>query len=94
MAEISLALHAPLARADLPGLYAQMCRLIQPDVTIARFDVSAARADAVTVDALAQLQLLAKRRGCQVRLRGCSAELRDLVAFMGLTNVLPEDRVG
>jgi ABC-type transporter Mla MlaB component len=63
-------------------------------VTIARFDVSAARADAVTVDALAQLQLLAKRRRCQIRLRGCSPALRDLVEFMGLTNVLPEDRVG
>jgi ABC-type transporter Mla MlaB component len=89
--EISLALRGPLQRADLPGLRERLCRLIEPGVRIARFDVSAARADAVTVDALAQLQLLARRRGCQVRLRGCSRELRALVAFMGLTDVLPED---
>jgi ABC-type transporter Mla MlaB component len=89
--EINFALRGPLQRADLPGLRERVCRLIRPGVTIARFDVSAARADAVTVDALAQLQLLARRRGCQVRLRGCSRELRELVAFMGLDSVLPDD---
>jgi ABC-type transporter Mla MlaB component len=89
--EISLALRGPLRRDDLPGLRDRLCRLIAPGIRIARFDVSGARADAVTVDALAQLQLLAKRRGCQVRLRGCSRELRELVAFMGLDSVLPDD---
>ena len=48
--------------------------------------------DAVTVDALARLQLAAQRRGCRVRLRNASAELRELVAFMGLADVLA--RVG
>jgi ABC-type transporter Mla MlaB component len=91
MAEISLALHAPLAPGDLPGLAQRLCEQIAPGVQTARLDVSVARADALTVDALAQLQLLAKRRGCQVRLRGCSPELRDLVAFMGLTHVLLDD---
>jgi ABC-type transporter Mla MlaB component len=89
--EIRFALRGPLLPADLRGLCQRVCDLIQPGVAIARFDVSAARADAVTVDALAHLQLLARRRGCQVRLLGCSPELRDLVAFMGLTDVLPED---
>jgi hypothetical protein len=46
--------------------------------------------DAVTVDALARLQLAARRRDCVVRLRNASAELLALVAFMGLANVLPE----
>ena len=41
-------------------------------------------ADAVTVDALARLQLAARRHGCQVRLRNASSELLELVAFMGL----------
>ena len=45
--------------------------------------------DAVTCDALARLQLAAKRLGCQVRLRNASPELRELVAFMGLEDVLP-----
>jgi hypothetical protein len=44
----------------------------------------------VTVDALARLQLAARRRGCQIRLRYASAELLDLVAFMGLADVLPD----
>ena len=45
--------------------------------------------DAVTVDALARLQLAARHYGCRVRLRHASCQLLDLVAFMGLTDVLP-----
>jgi ABC-type transporter Mla MlaB component len=44
----------------------------------------------VTVDALARLQLAARRAGCQVRLRRASAELRSLVALMGLADVLAD----
>jgi len=46
-------------------------------------------ADAVTVDALARLQAAAGRYGCRVRLRRASDELLELVAFMGLEDVLP-----
>ena len=46
--------------------------------------------DAAIVDALARLQLVARRRGCGVVLRGASRELLDLVSFMGLGDVLPE----
>jgi ABC-type transporter Mla MlaB component len=52
-------------------------------------DVEGVKADGVTVDALARLQLTARRRRCQVRLRGASHELLELVAFMGLRDVLP-----
>ena len=52
-------------------------------------DVRALPVDAVTVDALARLQVAARRCGCEVRLQGASRELRDLVAFMGLDDVLP-----
>ena len=51
-------------------------------------DVGALAPDAVTVDALARLQLAARRNGCQVRLRNASAELVQLVDFMGLRDVL------
>ena len=44
----------------------------------------------VTVDALARLQLAARRHGCRVRLLNASAGLRELVAFMGLADVLTE----
>jgi ABC-type transporter Mla MlaB component len=51
-------------------------------------DVAGVAADAVTVDALARLQLAARRHACRIRLRGASAALSDLVAFMGLQDVL------
>jgi anti-anti-sigma regulatory factor len=45
-------------------------------------------ADAVAVDALASLQLTAVRLGCVLRLRSASPELQELLAFMGLADVL------
>jgi len=51
-------------------------------------DVGALAADAVTIDVLAQLQLVARRLGCQVQLRNPSDELQRLIAFAGLTEVL------
>jgi ABC-type transporter Mla MlaB component len=62
------------------------------DAAVALCDVSGVEPDAVTVDALARLQLAARRYGCQVRLRNGSRELLELVDFMGLTDVLPERR--
>jgi len=53
-------------------------------------NVAGIGSDAGTVDALARLQLAARRHGCQVRLRGASSELRELVVFMGLRDILPE----
>src|SRR5919204_5222163 len=44
--------------------------------------------DAGTVDALARLQLAARRRGCELRLRRTPAELRCLLDFTGLAEVL------
>jgi anti-anti-sigma regulatory factor len=58
-------------------------------ITVA-INVAGVRANAWTVDALARLQLAARRHGCQIRLRGTSPELRELVVFMGLGDVLPE----
>ena len=55
-------------------------------------DVRGADADAATVDALARLQLAARRWGCRVRLRNASDDLLALVAFMGLADVLPDER--
>ena len=50
--------------------------------------------DAETVDALARLQLTACRLGCGLRLRRASTELQELVAFMGLADVLLRLEVG
>jgi ABC-type transporter Mla MlaB component len=85
------AIEGPIALADLPGLCVRVCGLLeQSRPAVALCDVSGIEPDAVTVDALARLQLAARRHGCQVRLRNGSMELLELVAFMGLSDVLPD----
>ena len=88
---ISFAVWGPIRPDDVPGLCDRVCALFNaehPDVAIC--DVQGVEPDAVTVAALARLQLGARRAGCQVRLRNAAPGLLDLVAFMGLTDVLPE----
>jgi ABC-type transporter Mla MlaB component len=88
---LTLTITGPIAPADLPGLCARVCALFETSrAGTALCDVAGVAPDAVTVDALARLQLAARRRGCQVRLRHASPELLELVAFMGLADVLPE----
>jgi ABC-type transporter Mla MlaB component len=88
---ITFGIHGPLSRSDLPGLCDRVCGLLDDShATIAFCDVSGIVADAVAVDALARLQLAARRYGCQVRLRRPTPALCELVAFMGLHDVLVE----
>jgi ABC-type transporter Mla MlaB component len=88
---IVFAIAGPIARSDLPGLCDRVCALLERSGARQAFcDVSGVEPDAVTVDALARLQLAARRHGCCVRLRNASAELRELVCFMGLECVLTE----
>jgi ABC-type transporter Mla MlaB component len=87
----TFAVRGPIAREDLPGLCQRVCALFaEHGPALAHCDVETVAADAVTVDALARLQLAARRSGCDVRLRHASPELRALVAFLGLDAVLPE----
>ena len=51
-------------------------------------DVGSIAPDATTVDALARLQLNARRLGQEVRLSHVSSELRELLDFVGLGEVL------
>ena len=51
-------------------------------------DVGALAPDAVAVDILARLQLRARRLGLEIRLRHASSELQELLAFVGLCDVL------
>ena len=48
------------------------------------------RPDLLVVDTLARLQLAAARRGWSIRLRNPSDELRALLAFVGLADVIGE----
>jgi ABC-type transporter Mla MlaB component len=87
---VAFAIRGPIARADLPGLCERVCALLERnDCDVVVCDVHGVTVDAVTVDALARLQLAAQRRRCQVRLCGASNDLLELVAFMGLRDVLP-----
>lgn len=86
---LSFSIRGPLGREDLPGLCDRVCALLEGSgAGVAYCDVAGVAPDAVVVDALCRLQLAARRHGCQVRLRNASAELLNLVGFMGLCDVL------
>ncbi len=88
---IQFEIHGPIRRVDLPGLCERVCALFASErPVVAVCDCATVGADAVTVDALAKLQLAARRAGCQVRLRHASPELTSLVALMGLSDVLTD----
>lgn len=86
---ITFAVYGPIYRDDLPGLCARVCRLLERErPEVAFCNVVGVDSDAVAVDALARLQHAAQRHGCSVRLRDASGDLLDLVAFMGLEDVV------
>jgi ABC-type transporter Mla MlaB component len=91
---IVFAIRGPIATGDVPGLCDRVCALLTGDgagpVAVALCDVAGVEPTAGSVDALARLQLAAKRTGCQVRLRNASPDLRALVDFLGLRDVLPD----
>ncbi len=88
---IAFAVSGPIDRTDLPGLCDRICALLaRSGAEVAFCDVSGVGPDAVTIDALARLQHAARRYCCQIRLRRASRELLELLAFMGLSDVLPD----
>jgi ABC-type transporter Mla MlaB component len=86
---VGFAIGERLARADLPTLCERVSAVLDTSgAAVAVCDVSKADADAVTVDALARLQLTARRRGATIQLARVSSDLLDLLAFAGLAEVL------
>jgi hypothetical protein len=88
---IVLILRGPISRADIPALCVRARWLLErcdDDPVIC--DVGAlADPDAVTVDALARLELTAGRVARRILLRDACAELQELLGWMGLRDVLP-----
>ncbi|MEX2420204.1 MAG: STAS domain-containing protein, partial [Actinomycetota bacterium] len=86
-----LVLSDPITPDDIPGLCERARVLLDKtghDPVVC--DVGAlAEPDAVMVDALARLQLTARRLGRRLRFRGACGELLDLLAFVGLGDTLP-----
>jgi ABC-type transporter Mla MlaB component len=88
---IELAVAGPIRRVDIPCLCSHARRLLESgDADRLICDVGAlADPDAVAIDALARLQLTARRVGSQIGLRNASRELRDLLDFAGLSEMIP-----
>jgi hypothetical protein len=86
---VVFAVAGPIARADLPAICGDVAALLEATgADVALCDVEALPADAVAIDALARIQLAARRMGRQVVLRHAADDLHDLVALVGLTGVL------
>jgi anti-anti-sigma regulatory factor len=86
-----LVIGAPIACADVPGLCDRVRRRVEEtDAEVILCDVRGlGRPDALTIHALARLQLTARRLGRRVRLLDPPPELRDLLRFVGLDEALP-----
>ena len=86
---IVLSLGGPLARADLPALCDRGRTLLEAsgaDVLVC--DASRlAEADAVAVDAVARLQLTARRLGRRICVRHAPVELEELLRLTGLAEI-------
>ena len=92
---VAFAIRGPIRRADLPRLCDRVCAVLaESTAVVVDCDVAGVRPDAVTVDAVARLQVAALRRGCAVRLQNASEPLLELVELMGLTHVLSERTAG
>jgi ABC-type transporter Mla MlaB component len=85
-----LVLSGPIDRADITAFCDRARELLEcSDVDLVVCLRALADPDAVTVDALARLQLTARRLGHRVWLSHACGELQTLLALMGLSEVLP-----
>jgi ABC-type transporter Mla MlaB component len=88
---ITLVIGTRVARADIPVLCARVPSLLNgTNAELIECDMSALIGpDAATVDALARLQLTARRLGAEVWLSHASLELQELLGLMGLRDAVP-----
>jgi ABC-type transporter Mla MlaB component len=86
----TLVVRGPIMLEDVPVLCRRASELLESSrAELMICDVGAVvDPDATTVEALARLQLTVLRLGSRVRFRYPCRELQELVAFMGLRDVL------
>jgi anti-anti-sigma regulatory factor len=86
-----LSLEGTIGPADVPELCRRVRRLLEEtEEAWIVCDVARLHApDAVAIDALARLQLAARRLGREIRLFGACEWLQDLLHITGLGEVLP-----
>jgi hypothetical protein len=86
-------MDGPVSLVDIPAL----CDRVRVILEHGRADLvlcdagGLVRPDAVSVDALARLELTARQLGGRVRFLHTCGELRELLAFVGLGDVLALD---
>lgn len=87
---IHLVLSGAIARSEVGALCDRVGeQLERSDARLVLCDVGALKdPDAATVDALARLQLTARRLGGTIQVRHASSELHGLLAFAGLCEVV------
>jgi ABC-type transporter Mla MlaB component len=92
---VDLVIDGLITPSDVRGLCARARLLLEgSDADVLVCDVGAfVLPDAVAVEALARLQLTARRLGRQVRLRHASVELKQLLDLVGLADVVPPERL-
>jgi hypothetical protein len=79
----------PIGDGDAPRLCERLRLIINSsDGELIVCDVGALPANARTIEALARLQLTARRHGRRIRLQRASRELEQLIEFVGLADVL------
>jgi len=85
-----LILGGPIAPQDIPALCRRACALVERnDADLVVCDVGAlVEPDVVAVETLARVHLTVRRLGRRVRVRNSCRELRELLAFMGLADIL------
>ncbi len=88
--QLVIVLSDSLTRADIPGLCERARRRLEnSNVTVVICDAHALTdPDAVAIDAVARLQLTAKRVGRELRLRDACSQLQELIELAGLSDVL------
>jgi hypothetical protein len=85
-----LVIGGPIGDGDVDALCERLAAVIATsDAESIVCDVGGLPANVKTVEALARLQLTARRRGRRIRLQRASPELEGLLEFVGLADVVP-----
>jgi anti-anti-sigma factor len=90
---VVLAVHGHITAETVPHWCARVADLLaDPAIAGVTCDLSGVvRPDATALDALARMQLTARRQGRTIRLRHASTEMCALLALAGLTGIVPVD---
>ena len=85
-----LVIAGPIGDGEVQALCERLRAVIATsDAQVVVCDVSALPANARAIEALARLQLTARRLQRHIRLQRASPELQQLLEFVGLADVVP-----